>query len=797
MSPDENAAYTTWRLSKVSRPSTTNSLSSTESLYTDFTVQSPVANTLGSVHTGQDCKKPSDGGAAPVINCPESPLEVESDADICGAVVYFSVSAVDAEDGILIPTQTAGPASGDVFPVGTTNVAFSVTDSDGNTVTCNFDVIVTDTVVPVVVCRDYNVALDADGMIEVDPNDLILSVSDNCSVTVGGAALPCTQSNDSNGFENGSAIDVDSQTANDLIITAGGSDFVLNQVSANIFHAVGETITSVDFYYYEDNAGAPGVQIGSQMGVVPISQNVVGNNYGYDVSEVVCDLTPFTFAADTSNDKTYWIGMKGISSSGGHLFWEDQSANITGNETYIFDGAWLPQVGRDGVYVFAAEGNGECGYDMNPIIFDCSDLGENSVDVSVMDAGGNVALCTATVIVSDVTAPVIECGPDPVLTGSASDTPYLYIPDNDAAGISTTIDVTEDVVITDLNVPVYIQHSWSGDLYVTLTSPAGTTVVLQDQTGDSTEDIHVTFDDEGDAPVDPLSDFDGETTAGTWTLFVSDNVPGETGMIVSWGIDYSYDNPSTDIVISLDENGEHTLVADDMLYLQEDACGIDVILTDVTDVDCSDIGTPIMVTVFANDPSGNYTSCQHEINVVDDMAPDLYCPDDMIVHTNFDGVYFLPDYFDLGEAGATDNCTADADIILTQDPLPGSVFAMTVGTANDPVHITFTATDDYGNTAICEFDLDICGCMCRVEGNSISDTSVSLQPNPASNMVRLVNQSDIALQTAMIYTIDGKLITTIDLSKNNSFSVANLPSGIYTVKIMGTDIAIVKRLLVQ
>jgi len=38
--------------------------------------------------------------------------------------------------------QTAGPASGTVFPVGETRVAYEGVDPCGNTVTCSFDVIV-------------------------------------------------------------------------------------------------------------------------------------------------------------------------------------------------------------------------------------------------------------------------------------------------------------------------------------------------------------------------------------------------------------------------------------------------------------------------------------------------------------------------------------------------------------------------------------------------------------------------------------------------------------------------------
>ena len=51
-------------------------------------------------------------------------------------------------------TQTAGLASGEEFPVGTTTNTFEVTDAAGNTTTCSFDVVVTDDEAPTITCPD-------------------------------------------------------------------------------------------------------------------------------------------------------------------------------------------------------------------------------------------------------------------------------------------------------------------------------------------------------------------------------------------------------------------------------------------------------------------------------------------------------------------------------------------------------------------------------------------------------------------------------------------------------------------
>jgi large repetitive protein len=71
---------------------------------------------------------------APTITCP-------GDISTCEPVVTFSPTANDNCPGVTV-TQTAGPASGTVFPVGTTTVTFVATDASGNTATCSFSVTV-------------------------------------------------------------------------------------------------------------------------------------------------------------------------------------------------------------------------------------------------------------------------------------------------------------------------------------------------------------------------------------------------------------------------------------------------------------------------------------------------------------------------------------------------------------------------------------------------------------------------------------------------------------------------------
>jgi len=112
-------------------------------------------------------------------------------------------------------------------------------------------------------------------------------------------------------------------TANDLDVAAGG-DFTLNQITASIFANGG--IASVDVIYYDNAGGLPGTEIGSELGLTPSSQAVIGNNFGIDVNEIVLDLTPVVFT-----EGKYWVGV--IS----NRYWRNRNC-ILGNNDFNFNG---------------------------------------------------------------------------------------------------------------------------------------------------------------------------------------------------------------------------------------------------------------------------------------------------------------------------------------------------------------------------------------------------------------------------------------------------------------------------
>ena len=121
-------------------------------------------------------------GDPPVIACPAD-IMIDTSAGQCtGVANWADPVAIDTEDGPLPTTQTMGPASGSAFPTGDTIIEYSVTDSDGNTSTCQFTVTVTDNEDPVALCQDLTVELDVNGMFTITPNDIDNGSSDNCGI---------------------------------------------------------------------------------------------------------------------------------------------------------------------------------------------------------------------------------------------------------------------------------------------------------------------------------------------------------------------------------------------------------------------------------------------------------------------------------------------------------------------------------------------------------------------------------------------------------------------------------------
>ncbi len=164
-------------------------------------------------------------------------------------------------------------------------------------------------------------------------------------------------------------------------------------------------------------------------------------------------------------------------------------------------------------------------------------------------------------------------GPGALVTQTFTySTPPVAIPDFPAAGVNINLPVsgvtgTVTKVVFRFNgttcsatggsTTVGLSHTYVSDLDVTLTNPAGTSVVLMDNPGGGTNSgnnfCNTILDDAGATsiqtiatagnpwsgtftPANPLSAFNGQTANGTWALNVTDTVGQDIGTVRNFSV---------------------------------------------------------------------------------------------------------------------------------------------------------------------------------------------------------------------------------------------------------------------
>ena len=155
------------------------------------------------------------------------------------------------------------------------------------------------------------------------------------------------------------------------------------------------------------------------------------------------------------------------------------------------------------------------------------------------------------------------------LDGTWCSQPNVAIPDSDGGAAVDVLSIPDAETIANLDVSLQIVHTWTGDLRAELTNGNCTIQLLHrigldgdTCCGCSGDDFDVVLDDDGASsieascgsggsggaagsftPGDPLgnglwptamADCNGESTAGDWTLTVTDGAGGDTGVVLEW-----------------------------------------------------------------------------------------------------------------------------------------------------------------------------------------------------------------------------------------------------------------------
>ncbi|NRB36827.1 MAG: HYR domain-containing protein, partial [Rhodobacteraceae bacterium] len=278
--------------------------------------------------------------------------------------------------------------------------------------------------------------------------------------------------------------------------------------------------------------------------------------------------------------------------------------------------------------------------------FDCTNLGANTVTLTVADQSGNTSTCTSTVTVEDTELPQIICPSD--------------------IHVSTDLGLCEAVVTyatpvgTD-NCASPVTTMTSG-LVTGSTFPVGVTTVSYE-----------------------VVDTSGNTSSCSFTVTVTD---AEEPTI----------SCPSDITVDFDGACQFTLPDYTGGATASDNCSLvgDIALTQ-SPLAGTVITADQVVTLTATDESGNSTDCSFTITTEDTTLPQISCPSDITTTT------------DLGLCGAvvtyttpvgTDNCSG-VSTSMTSGLASGDTFP--VGSTT----VTYEVTDTSGNTSSCSFTVTV------------------------------------------------------------------------------------------
>jgi len=137
------------------------------------------------------------------------------------------------------------------------------------------------------------------------------------------------------------------------------------------------------------------------------------------------------------------------------------------------------------------------------------------------------------------------------------------IPDNNPAGITSSINITDSFNVEKVAVTVKVDHTWVSDLTLTLESPSGTIIELLSGAcfNSPNDNIDAVFDDSGStltcstSPTPPvisgtikpnqlLSSFISENALGDWKLKAIDDAADDIGSVISWSLELCTSEPS-------------------------------------------------------------------------------------------------------------------------------------------------------------------------------------------------------------------------------------------------------------
>jgi gliding motility-associated-like protein len=597
--------------------------------------------------------------------------------------------------------------------VGIQSVLMTVTDGCGNTDNCTATVTVEDNIAPTAVCQDIIVQLDATGNATITGADVDNGSIDACgiaSMVVSPNTFDCTNVGPNtviltvtDGSGNSSNCTSTVTIEDNIAPNAVCQDITIQLNAAGNAAITGADIDngSSDACGIQSLAASPNIFTCSEVGPNNVTLTVTdvnGNLSTCNAIVTVQDITPPTAVCQAITVQL------------------DATGNV------IITGADIDNGSNDACGIASLVAN--------PGNFDCTDVGPNTVTLTVMDNNGNISSCITTVTVEDNVAPTALCQDITIQLNAVGNASILASDiDNgsfDACGIQSmtvspntftcanvgsnavTLTVTDvngnintcDAIVTvqDITPPTAICQ----DITVELDATGNATITGTDIDGGSTDACGIAamtanpniFDctDVGNNVVTlTVTDINGNSNTCTANVLAEDRI-APTALCQN-------------ITIQLDGTGNATITGTDIDGGSSDACGIASIIATPNAFTCAEVG-PNDVTLTVTDNNGNVNTCIAVVTVEETVPPTISCLNDTSVTASSGSCSIIVNNI---APVANDNCGVSAVIYRLTGATLGSGTDDASGLSFNKgiTTVWYKVTDGSGNADSCSFDVTV------------------------------------------------------------------------------------------
>ncbi|MFN7831240.1 MAG: HYR domain-containing protein, partial [Bacteroidota bacterium] len=628
--------------------------------------------------------------APPVFtSCPAN-ITVNNDAGTCGYLYNFTAPVATDNCGTPAVTQTSGPVTDSTLPVGATSFTFRATDLAGNTATCSWVVTVRDITLPTPGCQDVTVSLDAMGTGLVTGAEVNDNSTDNCTGTLLFSVIPAsfTCTNLGPNTVTLTVTDVNGNTATcTSVVTV--QDIIPPTAACRNVMATLDGSGNVTVTAAEMNNGSSD-NCGGTLTFLPASVSYTCANTGVQtVSLSVTDANGNTSTCTsiiTVQDVTPPVAM-------------------CANPTVFLDNTGMVTVSYTQINNMSGD---NCGGGLNfsplSVTYNCSQTGPNPYTLTVTDASGNAATCTATVTVQDNTAPTADC-----------------------QDVTVTLDAMGAGSVTGAQINDNSTDNCGG----ALTFSVSTTSFTCSNSGANTVTLTVT-------------DVNSNTATCTAVVTVEDTTPPTVSC--------------ADITISLDGDGMVTIAGAELDNGSSDNCpGTLTFSATPSTFTCAQIGAQT-VTLTVTDASGNTANCTSTVTVEDNGSPIAVCKNLVV---DLDGMGMATVTGSQLDGGSTDGCSGTGTLAF--DPGTISYDCDSIGVRI----VTLTVTDENGNSSTCTStvtvrDVTVPSAVCQSQTVQLDNTG-----NATVAASQINNGSSDECSSTLNYAPASFSYTCTDIGVNN------------------------------